>query len=195
MRKKLLIPVVLSVLAISLTACQKSDVPAPTNADTNAATDETTGDNFIPVVESDEFNPSTSSPSGSDDPTGDDDGSFIGKTVYYRGAESSTKSWTIIINYKENWTELTIDHNTQIFATYAAGKKPSGAPQKPAIKYSLGSGSGEPKVKSDNIGMNIKWEGNTLCLYYSDLNSFTPSDDRPWEVDGMKFEKDYEIND
>ncbi len=96
------------------------------------------------------------------------------------------------IVYKKKWTEVTITHIQQYIASYEAGKKPSGAPQKLSV-YERGTGN--PVKGSDKVEMMLEWKGDHLVLYLRDLNSFAPSDEHQWEIDGMEFEKYDEVID
>ena len=117
----------------------------------------------------------------------DEGDSLKTKTEWYKGVGRDAQSWEILIEYLPDYTLVTIDHNKQIYATYDAGGRPTGEGQDVTV-YDLGAGP-EPVMGSENVQIMIEWSGDNLLLYKNDLSHYVPTDENPWELEGLEFEK------
>lgn len=117
----------------------------------------------------------------------DEGDSLKTKTEWYKGVGRDAQSWEILIEYLPDCTLVTIDHNKQIYATYDAGGRPTGEGQDVTV-YDLGAGP-EPVMGSENVQIMIEWSGDNLLLYKNDLSHYVPTDENPWELEGLEFEK------
>lgn len=181
MKKRTIALVLAMIFSLGLTACGSDDLSADNK---NTVTDHEKEINS----EKDEVLTTGNEESGEGKETESSQEILSGKTEWYQTVESSARAWEIEITYKQKWTEVTIKHsNTEYIASYDAGNKPSGTPNKLSV-YDLG-GSWDPQKGSGKVELMLDWEGDILCLYLNDLDGFTPTDEKPWRINCMKFEK------